>query len=115
MTIENFRQSLCVDISRIIARAPSCAPMSGCISIPLLCNRLFYLISENMRMNINYLSELWIEYDAFDFVGIKRNIRNSVEALFDLYNLSTDGDYYALLYYFNQKSINKNNSNDVER
>lgn len=70
--------------------------------------KLYTLISEDMRMNINYLSSLIIEYDCFDFIGIRRNLRSSIEAFYDLYNLTKDDEntYFNLLKYFHDKSQN---------
>lgn len=111
-----LRHNLCVDVSNAYTYMNMSQNISACnTTIAQLCNKLFYLISENTRMNLSYLAELRIEYDAFDFVGIKRNIRNSVEALYDLYNLTIDNEYYNLLYYFHQKSINHDYCNDSEK
>lgn len=74
--------------------------------------RLYFLISENMRMNICYLSSLWVEFDAFNFIGVQRNLRSSIEAYYDLHNLVNGGnDYYVLLEYFHYKSDNNLDEN----
>lgn len=59
--------------------------------------KLYSLISENVRMDLNYLVNLNPDYDLFGFPGVHRNIRNSIEAYFDLYNLTCDKNYTALM------------------
>ena len=71
---------------------------------------LYALISENVRMNFNYLLFLNIEYDIFDFIGMHRNIRCSIETYYDLFNLTCDKDYLSLMKYYSFKeNINLEN------
>lgn len=66
--------------------------------------KLYLLISENIRMDINYLVSLNPDYDLFGFPGIQRNIRNSIEAYYDLYNLTSDKNYIALMKYVSRNA-----------
>lgn len=66
--------------------------------------KLYSLISENVRMDINYLVSLNPDYDIFGFPGMQRNIRNSIEAYFDLYNLTYDKNYLALMKYISNNA-----------
>lgn len=61
--------------------------------------RLFTLIAENIRLNLNFFSTVIIEWDIFNFLGPRRNIRNSIESYYDLFNLSTDEEYFDLMKY----------------
>lgn len=68
--------------------------------------KLFSIIAENVRMDLNYLLSLYIDYDVLGFPAIKRNIRVSIEAYYDLYNLISDKDYYELLKFCSNKIDN---------
>ena len=61
--------------------------------------KLFSIITENVRMDLNYLLVLNPDYDMLGFPAIKRNIRISIEAYYDLFNLISDRSYYELLQY----------------
>lgn len=61
---------------------------------------LFYYIKDNFKANLQYLNSIVdIDSDVFGFVPIWRNIRNSIEAFYDLYNLKNDSTYYDVLWY----------------
>lgn len=66
--------------------------------------KLYSLISENVRMDLNYLVSLNPDYDLFGFPGIQRNIRNSIEAYYDLFNLTNDKNYIALMKYVSRNA-----------
>lgn len=71
-------------------------------NIDLFCTgeyKLFSIITENVRMDLNYLLVLNPEYDMLGFPAIKRNIRISIEAYYDLFNLVSDKSYFELLQY----------------
>lgn len=65
--------------------------------------KLFSIINENVRMDLNYLLVLNPEYDMLGFPAIKRNIRISIEAYYDLFNLISDHSYLDLLRYQSKK------------
>lgn len=69
-------------------------------NINLFCTgeyKLFSIINENVRMDLNYLLILNPDYDMLGFPAIKRNLRISIEAYYDLFNLTTDRTYLYLL------------------
>lgn len=66
--------------------------------------KLFSIIAENVRMDLNYLLVLNPEYDMLGFPAIKRNIRISIEAYYDLFNLTIDRSYLDLLRYQSVKN-----------
>lgn len=68
--------------------------------------KLFSIIAENFRMNLNYLLALNPDYDTLGFPAIKRNLRISIEAYYDLYNLISDRSYLELLQYQSIKNTN---------
>lgn len=68
--------------------------------------KLFSIIIENVRMDLNYLLSLDPDFDILGFPAIKRNIRISIEAYYDLYNLVSDHSYFELLRYQSLKDIN---------
>lgn len=70
--------------------------------------RLFINIVENFRMDLNYTLSYDIEYDLSDFSGIYRNIRNSIESYYDLYNLSKD---YCNYFYLLLRMVQRNYCN----
>ena len=55
--------------------------------------RLFWLLLENIRMDMNYLLYLDLKSEWFGFPGLRRNIRNSIEILYALLILSCDMGY----------------------
>ena len=59
--------------------------------------KLFSIIFENVRMDLNYLLTLNPAFDVLGFPGLKRNIRVSIESYYDLYNLVCDDSYFDLL------------------
>lgn len=61
--------------------------------------KLFSIIAENVRMDLNYLLFLNLDFDFLGFPAIKRNLRISIEAYYDLYNLVSDRSYMDLLKY----------------
>ncbi|MGN0322428.1 MAG: hypothetical protein ACI4DZ_04865 [Oliverpabstia sp.] len=67
--------------------------------------KLYSLIAENIRMDLNYLLTITIDYDVFSFIGVRRNLRNSIEAYYDLYNLTFDENYLYLLKYFSNNAV----------
>lgn len=74
--------------------------------------KLFSIIAENVRMDLNYLLSLNPDYDILGFPALKRNIRISIEAYYDLFNLVFDESYLELLQYqFNHSKINPNTLN----
>lgn len=78
-------------------------------NINLFCTgeyKLFSIIAENVRMDLNYLLALNPEYDILGFPAIKRNIRISIEAYYDLFNLVSDRSYFELLRYQSIKNSN---------
>lgn len=85
-------------------------------NINLFCTgeyKLFSIIFENVRMDLNYLLGLNPEYDMLGFPALKRNIRISIEAYYDLFNLVHDRSYFELLQYQSIKGfiINPNTLN----
>lgn len=72
--------------------------------------KLFSIINENVRMDLNYLLVLNPEYDMLGFPAIKRNIRISIEAYYDLFNLITDRSYLDLLKYQSIKNTTIENT-----
>lgn len=60
---------------------------------------LFYFIKDNYRANMEYLNNLDIDNDSFGYIPIWRNTRNSIEAFYDLVNLSENEDYLYVLKY----------------
>lgn len=67
-------------------------------------NYLYSIISENVRMDMNYLSALNPDFDIFGFPGVNRNVRNSIEAYLDLYNLTFDEKYICVLKYISRNA-----------
>lgn len=59
--------------------------------------KLFSIITENVRMDLNYLLVLNPDFDALRFPALKRNIRISIEAYYDLHNIVYDNSYYLQL------------------
>lgn len=72
--------------------------------------KLFSIINENVRMDLNYLLVLNPHYDMLRFPALKRNIRISIEAYYDLFNLTTDRSYLNLLKYQSEKNVTIENS-----
>ena len=72
--------------------------------------KLFSIINENVRMDLNYLLVLNPHYDMLGFPALKRNIRISIEAYYDLFNLTTDRSYLNLLKYQSEKNVTIENS-----
>lgn len=72
--------------------------------------KLFSIINENVRMDLNYLLVLNPHYDMLGFPALKRNIRISIEAYYDLFNLTTDRSYLNLLKYQSAKNVAIENS-----
>lgn len=75
-------------------------------NINLFCTgeyKLFSIINENVRMDLNYLLVLNPNFDILGFPTIKRNIRISIEAYYDLFNLVSDNSYFELLQYLSVK------------
>lgn len=70
--------------------------------------KLFSIIFENVRMDLNYLLTLNPDFDVLGFPGLKRNIRVSIEAYYDLYNLVCDDYYFDLLKWKSTKNYNIN-------
>ena len=66
--------------------------------------KLYTLISENIRMDLNYLVSLNPDYDFFGFPGMQRNIRNTIESFYDLYNLTIVDKYLSILKYTSHNS-----------
>ncbi|GEM_PF-5341138 len=62
--------------------------------------RLFSLITENIRMNLVYLEVLNPETNFLGLTGLYRNIRNSIESYYDLFNLTCDESYFSVLKYY---------------
>lgn len=78
-------------------------------NINLFCTaeyKLFSIIVENVRMDLNYLLVLNPNYDMLGFPALKRNIRISIEAYYDLFNLVADRSYFNLLKYQSVKNTN---------
>lgn len=59
--------------------------------------KLFSMIYENFVSNLNYLANIDPILDVLGFPVTNRNIRNSIEVYYDLYNLCSDQDYLSLL------------------
>lgn len=59
--------------------------------------KLFSIITENVRMDLNYLLSLNPDFDILGFPALKRNIRISIETYYDLFNLVVDDTYMKLL------------------
>lgn len=72
--------------------------------------KLFSIIIENVRMDLNYLLVLNPDFDILGFPAIKRNLRISIEAYYDLFNLVSDRSYFELLQYQSVKNINIDNN-----
>lgn len=72
--------------------------------------KLFSIINENVRMDLNYLLVLNPEYDMLGFPALKRNLRISIEAYYDLFNLTTDRTYLDLLRYQSVKNTTIENA-----
>lgn len=72
--------------------------------------KLFSIIAENVRMDLNYLLVLDPNYDMLGFPALKRNIRISIEAYYDLFNLVADRSYFNLLKYQSVKNTNIENT-----
>lgn len=76
--------------------------------------KLYSLITENIRMDLNYLVSLNPDLDFFGFPGIQRNNRNTIEAFYDLYNLTHVKSYLSILKYASKNSsVNPEEKNDV--
>lgn len=72
--------------------------------------KLFSIIVENVRMDLNYLLALNPDFDILGFPAIKRNLRISIEAYYDLFNLVSDRTYFELLQYQSVKNYNIDNT-----
>lgn len=72
--------------------------------------KLFSIIAENVRMDLNYLLSLNPDFDLLGFPAIKRNLRISIEAYYDLFNLVSDRTYFELLRYQSLKNISIDNN-----
>lgn len=92
----------CNNLLSIILNYPQCDLTDQLETI----NKLFYIITENIRIDLNYLAFLDPTNDVIGFPALKRNLRSSIEAFYDLYNLSKSSDYLALLKY-NSTFINE--------
>ncbi len=109
-TINSYKTFLEQNINSLITLNLNTANMN------LFCTgeyKLFSIIVENVRMDLNYLLVLNPEYDMLGFPAIKRNIRISIEAYYDLFNLVQDRSYFELLQYQSIKgyTINPNTLN----
>lgn len=70
---------------------------------------LYFYIKSDLKMSIQYLSTLNIDSAiVIDFMVIWRNIRHSIESLYDLYNLTKDTDYFSVLEYTSKLSKHYN-------
>ena len=67
--------------------------------------KFFSTIYENIKMDLLFLSILNPEYDVLGYAAIKRNLRTSIEAFYDLYNLVYDESYLELLRFQSKKDI----------
>lgn len=95
-TINSYKTFLEQNINNLINLNLNTANMN------LFCTgeyKLFSIIVENVRMDLNYLLVLNPEYDMLGFPALKRNIRISIEAYYDLFNLTSDRSYMNLLKY----------------
>lgn len=72
---------------------------------------LHYIIGNNALMNLNYLLIHNPDYEYLGFPGVYRNIRNSIEAYYDLYNLRREPGSYE---YVMKNSCNQKLTNDEE-
>lgn len=80
--------------------------------INLFCTgeyKLFSIITENVRMDLNYLLYLNPDFDMLGFPALKRNIRINIEAYYDLFNLTSDRTYLELLKYQSVKGSTLSN------
>lgn len=62
-----------------------------------LLSKLFYIIYENIQIDLNNLAVLNPDYDVMGFPALHRNMRTTIEAFYDLYNLSNDILYVEVL------------------
>ena len=69
--------------------------------------KLFYYIKENILSDIQYFSNVYLDFDSMGFIPVKRNIRISSEALLDLYNLINVTGYKNVLAYMDNKKDNQ--------
>ncbi len=60
---------------------------------------LFYFIKDDFWTSLSSLYNVNIEQDFLGFPSIKKNIRHTIEAFIDLYNLYNDKDYLIVLEY----------------
>lgn len=100
-TINSYKTFLEQNINSLINLNLNTANMN------LFCTgeyKLFSIIVENVRMDLNYLLVLNPEYDMLGFPALKRNIRISIEAYYDLFNLTSDRSYLNLLRYQSVKN-----------
>jgi hypothetical protein len=67
--------------------------------------KLYSMISDNIRMDLGYLMTTNIDYDPFGFIGVRRNLRNSIEAYYDLYNITCNECYFYFLKYSHNPKI----------
>lgn len=65
--------------------------------------KLYMLIDENIRYDLVSLQTEDVSLDYFGFIALRRNIRNSIEAFYDLANLLFRKGYYDLLSYYEEK------------
>lgn len=68
---------------------------------------LFYFIKDNYIANMQYLNTVNVDQDVFGFIPVWRNTRNSIEAFYDLINLSFVEGYTSVLEFCDAKGENK--------
>ena len=106
-TINSYKTFLEQNINNLISLNLKTTTMN------LFCTgeyKLFSIIVENVRMDLNYLLVLNPEYDMLGFPAIKRNLRISIEAYYDLFNLTADRSYINLLKYQSVKNSTLDNT-----
>lgn len=73
------------------------------------CVALYTMIDENVRCDMVSLHED-VNLDYYGFIPFRRNVRNSIEAFYDLANLVYRKGYYELLWYFEKKKRKQGNT-----
>lgn len=59
--------------------------------------KIYLMISTNIVYDLNYLLNVNPSLDNLGLVGLYRNVRNSIEAYYDLHILTMDNDYISML------------------
>lgn len=72
------------------------------------CTQLYEYMDWNIQWDLATLRGLNVSTDDFGFMPLRRNVRNSIECFYDIFNISADPVYITLVKYFMFKDYHEN-------